>query len=148
MSGARPAHARAALLLVVGLAGCSSDTSRLTPEQETRFNAEGILHRADNVTFRYTHDPGTPSAGWEDRRGSIIVTRQTVLIHKNQKIGIEIAPTRRRFYEVNRDGTRVRLGAGSGQSREVWSFAPPDDPDGWARDIRAVIRLTKGAASP
>jgi hypothetical protein len=134
---------RAAAVLVL-LVACSGDTSRLAPEQQARFSAEGQLHRADNVWFRYTHDAGTRSAGWEDRRGSIIVTRQTVLIHKNEKIGIEITPASRRFYDVARDGDRVRIGAGSGKSREVWSFTPPDDPEGWARDIRAVIRLASG----
>lgn len=137
----RAGRAAAVLLFLVA---CSGDTSRLAPEQEARFSAEGQLHRADNVWFRYTHDAGTRSAGWEDRRGSIIVTRQTVLIHKNEKIGIEITPASRRFYDVARDGDRVRIGAGSGKSREVWSFTPPDDAEGWVRDIRAVIRLASG----
>jgi hypothetical protein len=136
---ARPAVGFALVLL-----GCSGDTSRLAPELQARFAAEGQLHRADNVWFRYTHDAGTRSAGWEDRRGSIIVTRQTVLIHKNEKIGIEITPASRRAYDVTRDGNRVRIGAGSGKSREVWSFAPPDDAEGWVRDIRAVIRQARG----
>lgn len=125
------------------LLACSGDTSRLAPELQARFATEGQLHRADNIWFRYTHDAGTRSAGWEDRRGSIIVTRQTVLIHKNEKIGIEITPASRRAYDVTREGNRVRIGAGSGKSREVWSFAPPDDAEGWVRDIRAVIRLAR-----
>lgn len=125
------------------LLACSGDTSRLAPELQARFATEGQLHRADNIWFRYTHDAGTRSAGWEDRRGSIIVTRQAVLIHKNEKIGIEITAASRRAYDVSRDGTRVRIGAGSGKSREVWSFAPPDDAEGWVRDIRAVIRLAR-----
>lgn len=139
---------RAAAVLVLVLVACSGDTSRLAPELQARFAAEGQLHRADNVWFRYTHDAGTRSAGWQDRRGSIIVTRQTVLIHKNEKIGIEITPASRRAYDVTRDGNRVRIGAGSGKSREVWSFAPPDDAEGWVRDIRAVIRLARGETTP
>lgn len=131
-------------MIVLGLIACSGDTSRLSPDQQTRFETEGRLRSADNVRFRYTHDAGTRSAGWEDRLGSIVVTNRTVLIHKNEKIGIEIVPASRRFYEVARDGDRVRIGAGSGKSREVWSFAPPDDAEGWARDIRAVIRLARG----
>lgn len=134
-------------VLVVGVLACSSDTSRLTPEQETRFGTEGILRRADNVWFRFTHDAGTRSAGWEDRLGSIVVTRQTVLIHKNQKIGIEITPESRRAYDVERDGGRVRIGAGSGKSREVWSFEPAD-ADGWTRDIRAAIRSARTPGTP
>jgi hypothetical protein len=125
------------------LVACSGDTSRLAPELQARFAAEGQLHRADNVWFRYTHDAGTRSAGWEDRRGSIIVTRQTVLIHKNEKVGIEITPASRRFYDVTRDGARVRIGAGSGKSREVWSFTPAEDAEGWVRDVRAVIRQAR-----
>lgn len=135
---------RVAAGVVLALLACSGDTSRLTPENQARFAAEGQLHRADNLWFRFTHDAGTRSAGWEDRRGSIIVTRQTVLIHKNDKIGIEITPASRRAYDVTRDGARVRIGAGTGKSREVWSFAPPDDAEGWVRDIRTVIRLARG----
>ena len=135
---------RALGLLALGLLGCSRDTSRLSPEQQTRFDTEGRLHQADNVWFRYTHDAGTRSAGWEDRLGSILVTRQSVLIHKNEKVGIEITPASRRVYDVERDGDRIRIGAGSGKSREVWSFLPPDDAAAWTRDIRAVIRLARG----
>ena len=140
------AAARAGLAL--GLLACSSDTSRLTPDQETRFGAEGLVRRADNVWFRYTHDAGTRTAGGEDRLGSIVVTRQTVLIHKNQKVGITITPASRRAYDVARDGDRVRIGAGSGKSREVWSFVPPDDAEGWTRDIRAVIRSARTPGTP
>ena len=135
---------RALAPLALGLLACSSDTSWLSPEQQTRFASEGRLRQADNVWFRYSHDAGTRSAGWEDRLGSIVVTRQTVLIHKNEKIGIEITPASRRIYEVERDGNRIRIGAGSGKSHEVWSFAPPDDAAGWAQDIRVVIRLARG----
>jgi len=135
---------RALGLLALGLLACSSDTSRLSPELQTRFASEGRLRQADNVWFRYTHDAGTRSAGWEDRLGSIVVTRQTVLIHKNEKVGIEITPASRRAYAVERDGDRIRIGAGSGKSREVWSFVPPDDAAGWVRDIRAVIRPARG----
>jgi hypothetical protein len=140
--------ARPALALLLGVLACSGDTSHLTPEQESRFATEGIRRRAANVWFRYTHDAGTRSAGWEDRLGSIVVTNQTVLVYKNQKVGIEITPTSRRVYEVSRDGARVRIGAGSGKSREVWSFEPPDDPVGWTEDIRAVIRLSKSSVKP
>jgi hypothetical protein len=140
--------ARPALALLLGVFACSSDTSRLTPEQESRFATEGVRRRAANIWFRYTHAAGTRSAGWEDRLGSIVVTNQTVVVHKNQKVGIEITPASRVFYEVSRDGARVRIGAGSGKSREVWSFEPPDDPEGWTEDIRAVIRLSKSSVRP
>lgn len=139
---------RAILALTLGFLACSGDTSQLTQEQETRFHGEGVLHRADNIWFRYTHDAGTREAGWEDRLGSIVVTKQTVLIHKNQKVGIEITAASRRAYDVQRDGARVRLGAGSGKSREVWSFQPPDDAEGWARNIRTVIRSARTRGTP
>ena len=120
---------------------CAQDTSRLTPEQETRFQEEGIVRRADNVVFRYTREPGSRrEESRQNRVASIIVTPRTVLIHKNEKVGIEITDRSRRFYDVHRRGTRVLVHAGSGRSGEVWSFAPATDADGWTRDIRVVIR--------
>jgi len=119
--------------------GCNQTTGRLTPEQEQRLQAEGILRRADDLVFRYTHGSGTRSAGWEDRKASIIVTRQRVIIHKNEKLGLEITPRTRRFVQVRRDTGRVRISAGGGRSAETWSFVPPDDAQGWAEDIRAVL---------
>jgi hypothetical protein len=108
-----------ALLLAVaaaGLSGCPpEDTSHLADAVEARLAEESVLFRAPNLMFRYTHDTGRPDAGWEDRVASIVVTPQTVLIHKNDRIGIEITPRSRRSYEVQRDGDRVRLNAGSGQ---------------------------------
>ena len=40
---------------------------------------------------------------------------------------------------------RVILSAGSGQSKVSWSFQPPEDAEGWARDVRAVLG---GAGAP
>jgi hypothetical protein len=130
-----------ALIAVVSLAACGGKTGQLTAEQEQRINAEGLLHRADDMTFRYTHDAGRYESGWENRKASILVTRQSVIIHKNEKLGIEITPRSRRFYDVHRDGNRVRINAGTGRSVETWSFTPPDDSDAWTKDIRAVIKL-------
>ena len=98
---------------------------------------------ADDLYFRYTHDVGRRDAGWEDRKASIIVTRQSVIIHKNEKLGLEINPRTRRFVRVRRDGNRVRISAGGGGSAESWSFTPPDDAAGWANDIRAVIKARR-----
>jgi hypothetical protein len=138
-----------AILLLLGGLSCAQDTSKLTPDQEARFQEEGIVRRADNVVFHYTHDYSSRSyRGYdrggirenrEDRRASIIVTKRTVLIHKNQKVGIEITPRSRR-YSVSRRENRVLIHAGAGRTGEVWSFEPQDgDAEGWARDIRAVI---------
>jgi hypothetical protein len=132
-------------LLVVSLA-CSRGTGRLSAAQEERFAGEGLLHRADNVTFRWTQGAGREGGTWEDRLASIIVTRRSVLIHKNEKVGVEITPDSRRDYEVHRDGQRVRIKAGSGKSAETWSFTPPEDAEAWTQDIRAVIRGSDGGA--
>ena len=61
------------------------------------------------------------------------------------KVGIEITPASRRVYQVHREAERVRITAGSGRGREVWSFVPPSDAPGWTDAIRAVIRNSAGA---
>jgi hypothetical protein len=134
-----------ALAISVVCSACGQETGTLTPEAEARLAQEGILHRADKLVFRYTHGYGTRESGWEERVASIIVTRRTVYIHKNERVGLEINPRTRRFCEVERRRDRVRVRAGSGQSAQVWSFVPPGDAEGWTRDIRAVIRGTAGA---
>ena len=58
-------------------------------------------------------------------------------------MGLEINPRTRRFVQVRRDGNRVRISAGGGQSAESWSFVPPDNAQGWADDIRAVVKQGK-----
>jgi len=130
-----------ALLLACAITtGCHEKTGGLTPAQQQRLESEGIVRRADDLIFRYTHDAGRRDAGWEDRKASIIVTKQSVIIHKNQKLGLEITPRTRRYVEVRRDRDRVRISAGGGRSAESWSFVPPDDAAGWVNDIRAVIK--------
>jgi hypothetical protein len=132
------------LLVAAGLlGGCQEKTGALTPSEQQRIDSEGLARRADDLIFRYTHDAGRRDAGWEDRKASIIVTKQSVIIHKNEKLGLEITPRTRRFVSVRRDGTRVRISAGGGGSAESWSFVPPDDPAGWAEDIRTVVRQAK-----
>jgi hypothetical protein len=128
------------VLLLLAVAACAEKTGALTPEQEQRFAVEGIVRRADDLVFRYTRGSGTRDATWEDRKASIVVTRERVYIHKNEKSGLEITPRARRFAQVKRDGNRVRLTAGGGRSTESWSFVPPSNPEGWAADIRAVLK--------
>jgi len=129
------------LFLAAALLGaCQEKTGALTPSEQQRIDSEGLVRRADDLTFRYTHDAGRRDAGWEDRKASIIVTKQSVIIHKNEKLGLEITPRTRRYVSVRRDGNRVRISAGGGGSAESWSFVPPDDPAGWAEDIRAVLK--------
>ena len=133
-----------ALCVLALLSACRQSTGALTAEQQTRLASEGIVRRADDLTFPYTHDAGRRDAGWEDRRASIIVTKQRVIIHKNEKLGLEITPRTRRYVAVRRNGSRVRISAGAGKSAESWSFIPPDDPAGWVDDIRAVIWIPTG----
>lgn len=139
-------RAGSALVFVLAAAclftACQEQTGALTAEQQRRVEAEGIVRRADDLTFRYTHDAGRRDAGWEDRRASIIVTKQSVIIHKNEKLGIELTPRTRRFVQVRREGSRIRISTGGGASAESWSFVPPADPAGWAGDIRAVVKLS------
>jgi hypothetical protein len=142
--GARRLGSLAAVIVVMlALTQCNQTTGRLTAEQEQRLQAEGVVRRADDLVFRYTHGAGTRTAGWEDRKASIIVTKQRVIIHKNEKLGLDLSPRTRRFAQVRRDGDRVRISAGGGQSAESWSFVPPGDPSGWARDIRTVVSLSQ-----
>ena len=118
---------------------CTEKTGALTAAQQQRLESEGLVRRADDLMFRYTHDAGRRDAGWEDRKASILVTKQSVIIHKNEKLGLEITPRTRRFAQVRRDGDRVRISARGGRSAESWSFVPPNDAAGWATDIRAVL---------
>jgi hypothetical protein len=130
----------ACALTIVLSAACNRTTSKLSPAAEQQFAAEGIVRRGDDLDFRYTHDVGRRGTSWENRRASIIVTRQSLLIHKNEKVGLQISPGTRRYADVARDGNRIRIHAGSGQSEEVWSFVPDSDAPGWTEAIRAVIR--------
>jgi hypothetical protein len=127
-----------ALFLIVA---CQpAGTGHLPADAQAQFEQEGIIRRADDLTFRYTYfSRSTRGNRWEDREASIIVTRRRIYIFKNQKAGLELTGASRRKSEVRREGDRVVVAAGSGQSRVSWSFRPPDDADGWARDIRAVI---------
>ncbi len=135
--------AAAQLLLVLSALACgeAGSTAELPAQLEARVAGEGVVRRAADLTFRYTEAPGRRRTRWEDRRASIVVTPTTILIHKNAKIGLEVSPRTRRDVAVEREGSRVRLRAGRGQSEELWSFVPPDgDAAGWTRDLRAVIR--------
>lgn len=132
----------AGLLLV---AGCAEQTGRLTADQEQRLAGQTITRRANDLMFRHTRGARTR---WDDRRASIVVTRSTILIHRNGEVEFLLEPRSRRACEVHRDHERVRISAGSGQSAEAWSFAPADDAEGWTRDLRATIRGTHSRSNP
>jgi hypothetical protein len=136
------------LCLLATLAGLSCSnlqtTSRLPRDLASRIQQEGVVRSASDLTFRYTEAPGRRRTRWEDRRASIVVTPATILIHKNDKIGLEITPRTLRPVAVERDGNRLKLRAGSGQSEELWSFVPPDgDAVGWSGALKAVVAKTK-----
>ncbi len=94
------------------------------------------MRRAEDVTFRHTRGAG---ARWSERRASIVVTKETVLVHRNGEVEFLYGPRSRRFCEIHRDHARVRISAGRGGSAEVWSFEP-QDAEGWAKDLRAAVR--------
>lgn len=129
-------------LLAFITVGCQK-TGKLSPELQARLEKEGIAHRADDLTFRRTRPAGQRDSGWDEKRASIIVTRESVFLHVNGKPFLEITPRSTGFYEVHRDHDRIALHAGSGKSALSWSFRPPDDADNWTKDIRAVIKNAK-----
>nr|MBA2626620.1 hypothetical protein [Gemmatimonadales bacterium] len=119
-TGAGSGALLASLLLAVALTACRDrSTARLAPAVESRLAAEGIVCRAADQTFRYSFGTGARNAGWEDRRASIVVTHSTVLIHKNEKVGIEITPATAERFSVERSGPRIRIRAGQGRSAEI-----------------------------
>jgi len=136
------------LAAFTALACAAHDTSPLPAGVAERLAAESVLFRVDNVVFRQTRSAATSGPGWRDRRESIIVTRLSVLVHDGDYMDLEITPRSRRFFEVHRDGDRVRINAGSGRSAEVWSFVPPDSAEAWTRAIRTVIRNSNSSANP
>jgi hypothetical protein len=136
------------LMTAVTASSCATETGRLTADQEQRLAAETIVRRANNQTFHATHDAGRRDAGWRNRLASIVITRRTLLIHRNGEVLLLLNSRTRRFCEVHRDANRIRIRAGSGGAAETWSFAPPNDPEGWATDVRAVIRASNSVANP
>ena len=132
----------ASLLLTMLTVGCQK-TGKLSADLQARFEKEGIVHRADDLIFRRTRVGSSRDSGWEDKRASIIVTHESVFLHVNGRPLVQITPRSTGYYEVRRDHDRIALHAGSGKSALSWSFYPPDDADGWAKDIRAVIKNAK-----
>ncbi len=122
------------------LAGCRTSTAALPATLEERFQAEGVVRRAEDQVFRYTYySRSTRGTRWEERDASIIVTGRSVFVHKNGKVGLDLTPASRKENEVRREGDRVVISSGSGQSRVSWSFRPPADAPGWTEDIRRVL---------
>lgn len=140
-------RARAPTIAGLALALACADSSRLDADQEARLAAQGIVLRADNLSFRHSQDVGRRDARHRDRRASIVVTTQTVLIHEAGYVDFLIEPSSRRWLEVHRDGGRVRINAGTGGNTEVWSFTPAGDAEPWVRAIRDVIRASASAAN-
>ena len=132
-------------LLIPAIGACAGSTAKLSPELERRFAAEGIVRRAADLDFRYSHDLGTARSGWEDWPASIVITRKTVYIHDRDRVRLEITPRSTGLYRVRREGGRVSVRTGTGRSGRSWAFHPPDNPEQWVIDLRAVIAGTAGA---
>lgn len=130
------------LVCTLLFAGCQK-TGKLSPELLARFENEGIEHRADDIIFRRTRPSGQRDSGWDEKRASIVVTRESVFLHVNGKPLVEITPRSTGYYDVHRDKDRISLRAGSGKSALSWSFRPPEDADKWTIDIRTIIRRAK-----
>ena len=132
----------ACLGLALLTTGCQK-TGKLSPALTARFEKEGIVRRADDLDFRRTIAAGRRDSSWEERRASIVVTKESVFLHVNGQALVEITPRSTGFYEISRDHDRLSLRAGGGKSAASWSFRPPEDADGWTKDIRAVIKKAK-----
>ena len=91
-------------------------TGELSPALTARFEKEGIVRRADDLTFRRTIAAGQRNSGWDERRASIVVTRESVFLHVNGKPLVEITPRSTGFYDIRRDSDRLSLRAGGGKS--------------------------------
>jgi len=145
-----PSRALPALPVLLALAlaagGCNVDTSRLPPIQRQALGSEGILHEGANLVFRHTQRTEYSRARWRDVVASIVVTKQTVLIHRSGRELLRITPRTRRFCQLIRIGPRLRIQVAGANASEIWSFIPPDDPAAWTRDVRSVLLLV-GAGS-
>jgi hypothetical protein len=127
------------LILPLIVSGCQK-TGKLSSELTARFEKEGIVRSADDLTFRRTIAVGQRDSTWDEKRASIVVTHESVFLHVNGKPLVEITPRSTGFYDIHRDHERLSLRAGGGKSAANWSFRPPEDPEGWTADIRKVIR--------
>lgn len=131
----------AAIVALAAVAGCSRDTSVLTPDWRQRFETEGIVRRADNVIVRHTREAGRWDNSYKDRLASVVVTRGTILFHQGERVLLEVTPRTRREITVTRQGGRVRVRAVGERVTEIFSFEPREDAVGWAEDLRKVVRL-------
>ena len=123
----------------ISASACREKTGALTAAQQQRLESEGIVRRADDLTFRYTHDAGRRDAGWEDRRASIIVTKQSVIIHKNEKLGLERAEAVMRYLYEQHQIPLFKMNVISyGEDNPV---AENNTKAGRAQNRRVVIRV-------
>jgi hypothetical protein len=74
------------------------------------------------------------------------MSRSSVLIHKNEKVGIDIRPGHADRYSVERSGNRVRIRGGAGRGAEIWSFEPPGDAAGGTVDLGSAIGAHRAAS--
>ena len=128
------------IVLLAFVVACHPLSDGLPREYARRFAAEGIVREARRQVFRYTYfSQASQRPRWEERDASIIITKRSVFIHKLDKVGLDLTVTSRKVMEVRRNGDRVIVGSGSGQSKVTWSFRPAEDAGGWVTSILAVI---------
>jgi hypothetical protein len=142
----RGVAACALLALLATAPSCSRSTGKLSPERLQELQGEGIVRRQDDLWFRYSHGMGTRRGGWEEHRASIVVTGARILIHQNDRVILEITERSTGRYALRREGDRLSLRSGVGRSARSWAFHPMDDPEGWAKDMRAVLKKTAGGS--
>jgi hypothetical protein len=133
-----------ATLAAVAALGCNWTTGTLNEEHQKRFESEGILRKAIDVPFRRTRVGDGTRTRWKEADASIVVTRESVVIHSGDRFLFEVTPRSTGDYRVARERDRITLQGGRGESRVSWSFRPPEDVEGWTADIRAVIRNAAG----
>ena len=132
------------LALALALAGCTPGTSNMPAAMRQGVEAQGIVRHEDNARIRYTR--GVIRRQWDEGVASIVLTREGLLIHKNDRVLLEITKLNRGRYRVHRDHDRVAVGSALPTSRTSWSWRPRDgDAEGWAHDVRATLRGNAGA---
>jgi hypothetical protein len=81
-----------------------------------RFESEGILRRAADVNFRRTRAGDGGRTRWDDGDASIVVTRESVVIHSGDRFLFEITVRSTGVYRVARERDRVTIQGGRGEA--------------------------------
>lgn len=134
-------RAAAATLAAVVSAGCqASSTDPLDQGHRQRFESEGIVREAADLPFRRIRAGDGPQTQWDQADASILVTHETVVIHRGDRLLLEITTRSSGQFRVARERDSIAIQVGGGPSWVSWSFRPPEDVEGWTEDVRAVVR--------